>query len=302
MNVLGFSMLKQKTRDYQLLKSYILAKNTIENNSNSSCMNSLQIAVATHKYCKMPDDPIYLPLHVGAQLHPEINLGFQKDNVGKNISKLNNSYCELTALYWIWQNSSAGYKGLVHYRRHFSSGKKKKRFGADPLSLIATEADFQKLTAGNIDIVLPKKRRYYIETVYDHYAHTFDCAHFDAARRILKRLEPSYVRAWDALMTNRTAYLYNMFVMQADLLDSYCAWLFPILEELEAEIDTADMDAFQARWIGRVAERLFNTWITENNLRIQELPVLSTEPINWPKKILGFLSAKFFGRKYKESF
>lgn len=74
-----------------------------------------------HKPYRTPDDPAYLPLHVGAALHPDVLPGIQGDDEGDNISRLNASYSELTALYWMWKNCDADYKGLVHYRRLFAS-------------------------------------------------------------------------------------------------------------------------------------------------------------------------------------
>ena len=72
---------------------------------------------------------MYLPLHVGAEGKTDQNgnpldLGYQKDNTGENISNKNAAYCELTGLYWAWKNLDTDYTGLAHYRRHF--GKKTK--------------------------------------------------------------------------------------------------------------------------------------------------------------------------------
>lgn len=53
-----------------------------------------------------------------------LDLGYQKDNTGENISNKNAAYCELTGLYWAWKNLDTDYTGLAHYRRHF--GKKTK--------------------------------------------------------------------------------------------------------------------------------------------------------------------------------
>ena len=69
--------------------------------------NKVKIVVATHKKYAMPNDEMYLPLHVGATLHPDIDLGYQKDNVGENISQKNDSYSELTGLYWAWKDLDA---------------------------------------------------------------------------------------------------------------------------------------------------------------------------------------------------
>lgn len=48
----------------------------------------------------MPDDAMYMPLHVGKAVHPDVDLGeaFVADNTGDNISDLNNYYSELTGL------------------------------------------------------------------------------------------------------------------------------------------------------------------------------------------------------------
>ena len=61
-------------------------------------MNKVKIIVATHKKYKMPDDEIYLPLHVGCEGKEKI--GYQLDNSGENISNKNATFCELTGLYW----------------------------------------------------------------------------------------------------------------------------------------------------------------------------------------------------------
>lgn len=81
----------------------------------------ITILVAAHKA-----DPhtrtggIYYPIQVGKALHPELDLGFQLDNEGDNISYRNSSWCELTALYWGWKNiKDVKYLGLNHYRRYF---------------------------------------------------------------------------------------------------------------------------------------------------------------------------------------
>lgn len=88
----------------------------------------VRIIIASHKKYRMPDDEMYLPLHVGAEGKKaadgnDLDLGYVKDNTGDNISFLNASFCELTGLYWAWKNLDADYIGLAHYRRHFSMKK-----------------------------------------------------------------------------------------------------------------------------------------------------------------------------------
>lgn len=269
------------------------------------------IAVAAHKPYRMPDDDIYLPMHVGASLHPDVNLGerFVADNTGDNISDLNASYSELTALYWLWRHCNADYQGLVHYRRHFGAVNMTKRlFARDRFDRIARRSDIEAALdrkAGDgsaIEIILPKKRNYYIESVYSHYAHTFHAEQFDETRKLLAERLPEYVPAFDEVMAGKSAHIFNMFVMSRRRLDEYCSWLFPILDELTRRIDPGRYDAFNARYPGRVSERLLDVWLKTQGYAYTELPTVSPEPVDWFKKGGGFLVSKLTGKKYGKSF
>ncbi len=263
--------------------------------------NRIVVAVAAHKPYRMPSDDVYLPLHVGAALHPDACTGMQADNDGENISRKNGSYCELTALYWLWKNVDAEAKGLVHYRRHLGSPDPVRRKADDPFDRLVTGGELVGLLSGH-QAVVAKRRNYYIESVYNHYSQTFDGKHFDICRDILRETQPEYVSAWDELMCSRSAHIFNMFVMRADVFDAYCSWLFPILEELERRVDTTSYDSFANRFVGRVSERLLDPWLKVNDIDFTELPVVSPEPVDWNAKVKGFLAAKFLGKKYSKSF
>lgn len=45
------------------------------------------VAVISHKPYRVPVGSIYLPLHVGAALHPEVLKDWVQDNTGENISE-----------------------------------------------------------------------------------------------------------------------------------------------------------------------------------------------------------------------
>ncbi len=90
--------------------------------------------------------------------------------------------------------------------------------------------------------------------------------------------------------------------MREDLFNSYCSWMFGVIDELARRIDSTGLDAFQARWPGRVSERLLDPWLETNGIAYSELPVVSPEPIDWIAKGKGFLAAKFLGKKYERSF
>ena len=247
------------------------------------------VVLAAHKPCALPDDPLYLPVQAGAAGH-ELFL-HTGDNTGDNISHKNPFYCELTVLYWAWKNLDCDFLGLVHYRRLFRGR------GRRPLTLSEAEERLSRCP-----ILLPGKRHYVIETLDAHYRHTLDPAPLDEARRVISEKYPTYLPAFDKLKKRRSAHMFNMLIMRRDLLDSYCAFLFAVLADLEQRVDASQMDAFQARFPGRIGELLLDVWLQTEGCAYEELPVLYTEKVNWWKKGTGFLRAKFFGKKYEKSF
>ena len=266
-------------------------------------MKDIKIIIATHKKYFMPSDDMYLPLHVGKSGKEE--LGYQGDDTGDNISLKNPNFCELTGLYWAWKNLPNDYLGLIHYRRFFSvkSRAERKKNPLETLYLTREEAS-QLLSQYNV--IVPSKRNYYIETLYSHYANTLHAEHLDITREIIAEKCGEFLGSFDKVMKQRSGYMFNMFIMSKELTNSYCSWLFPILFELEKRLPADKYSAFHARFYGRVSELLFNVWLMQYNkktpIKIKELPFVYGEKVNWGKKILAFLQAKFLGKKYEASF
>lgn len=263
---------------------------------------SVKIVVATHKKYRMPEDEMYIPLLVGAE-GKEYDFGYQRDDTGDNISAKNSSFCELTGLYWAWKNVDADYIGLVHYRRHFVCKKNK-----DIWKRVLTYQDIEPYLKSK-DIFVPKKRRYYIESLYSHYAHTHYAEHLDKTREVIRRKCPEYLNCFDRVMKQTSGYMFNMFIVRKNLLDSYCTWLFDVLFELEKKVDLTGLSEFQKRCFGRISELLFNVWLEyqlERNVvqaeQIKKFRWGYMEPIRSRKKIQAFLFAKFCGKRYRCSF
>lgn len=258
-------------------------------------MKDIKVVVATHKKYKMPNDKMYIPIHVGS--YGKENIGFQRDDEGINISKKNTSFCELTGLYWAWKNLNADYLGLAHYRRHFKGKNKSK----DVFDKVLTNKEAEELLSST-DILVTKKRKYYIENIYDHYAHTLYIETLDTAREIISRKYPNYIKSFDTCMKHTHMHAFNMFIMKKDKFNEYCEWLFDILFELEEELKDKEYNAFHARYPGRVSELLLDVWLKQKGYSYVEVPFVYMEKINWAAKITGFLKAKFFKEKYEGSF
>ncbi len=269
---------------------------------------TVTIIIAAHKKYRMPEDRMYLPVHVGAEGKRDtdgnpLDLGYTKDNTGDNISYLNPSFCELTGLYWAWKNIDSDYIGLAHYRRHF--GRKRKD---DVFKGILTYDEIEPYL-GTVKVFVPTKRNYYIETLYDHYKHTHYAEHLDITRQIIAEKYPEYVGNYDRVVKHTYGYMFNMMIMKRELLNDYCNWLFTILFELKNHINEDELSSFQGRLYGRVSEIIFNVWLDQkltsgqlNKDQIKELPLIFMEKVDWKKKGTAFLKAKFGNKKYEGSF
>ncbi|MBF0715599.1 DUF4422 domain-containing protein [Gemelliphila palaticanis] len=263
-------------------------------------MNDLKILIATHKNFNVPKNSIYIPINVGADIN-NIHSDYLKDNVGENISNLNPYFSELTALYWAWKNLNCDYLGLVHYRRYFGKKDAKYKENISLEKLIIDLSDIEPFLSRDT-IIVPKYRKYYIETLYSHYSNTLDGSHLDITRNILLEMYPDYINSYDFIMKQTKGHMFNMFISSKELSDGYCEWLFPILFELQNRLDISKLTSFEARLFGRVSEILFNVWLDKNKIKTVELPLLDAFKINWIKKGSAFLMAKFFKKKYKRSF
>lgn len=225
---------------------------------------SLKIIVATHKEYDIPNKEYLLPVHAGAAL-TENNLPYQRDDEGLNISNKNKTYCELTALYWAYKNIKDDYIGLCHYRRYF---------------------DLDNVDIDQYDVILPKKRHYYIETVYDQFSHAHGSIGLDTAREVIKENYPDYLESFDKQMNKESLHIYNMLIMKYNLFINYCKFLFDVLSKVEDKLGDID------RLYGYIGERLLDVYLDKNNIEYKEVNVISTESTNWVKKIYEFLRRK----------
>jgi len=251
---------------------------------------NVKILVATHKPYWMPEDEIYLPVQVGAA-GAASDLGYSRDDSGDNISSKNKNYCELTGLYWAWKNLDADYVGLAHYRRHFTLRK-----GSDKKNLPITGEELKPLLE-NYDVLLPRKRNYFIDTTYDQYVHAHHKEDLDTTEAILKERCPEYLDAYNRVMKSTSGHRFNMFVMKKDMFDEYCSWLFSILFELEKRLDISNYSAYDARVFGFVGERLLDVWIMTNKANYKDIPYVFMEKQNWFIKGGNFIKRKIKGEK-----
>ncbi|MDR0899269.1 MAG: DUF4422 domain-containing protein [Lactobacillaceae bacterium] len=254
---------------------------------------NVKILVAAHKEYPMPSDlNLYLPIFVGADnFQGSIPPHDQLDNQGKNISKLNPFYNELTAQYWAWKNlKKVDAIGLAHYRRHFAVNGKK------GLENVLTQEQVESLLT-RYDVILPTKRKYYIESNYDHYIHAHKKEPLDLAAEYIKDKYPNYVPALEEVFAATSGHYFNMFIMKKEPFNDYSKWLFEILEAVYKKIDYSDYDDYEKRSLGFVSELLLDVWVKTNPVTYTEVPFVFEEKQDWLKKGSSFLLRKIKGDK-----
>ena len=245
-------------------------------------MKNTKIIVCCHKQDVMAKDAPYLPVHVGKALSGA-ELGIQPDNEGENISAKNRSYCELTGLYWAWKNlKDVDVIGLCHYRRYFDFHNQ--------CDSVMPETPFKTEDFDKIDLSIPAevtenihdgeayvaKPRFCRESLFMDYCRAHISDDIRTLENHIMTTQPEEIKeAWYEYMHRRCQLRhYNMFIMTWHDFDAYCSWLFPLLEEMERQIDITHYSAVQGRIFGYMAERLMNVWLLANGFKLHEQPVI----------------------------
>ena len=255
----------------------------------------IKVLIATHKNFKKPEGAFFLPIHVGKE--GKEDLGYIGDNSGEHISNKNNSFCELTGLYWAWKNESYDVLGLCHYRRYFDFEKSNIN---DTVFIDQKELDtyvFRKEKIANIlsmyDLILPKAKTYECSIEHD-YGYACSVEDFEILTNVIDKMYPEYSESWNqvANFSNKLMH-YNMFIAPKKITDEYCTWLFSILFEVEKGVKLSPY-IYQQRVFGFMAERLMQLYFTHHKFKAKHLPVLYIKDENFkhttPSKINTFLS------------
>jgi len=247
---------------------------------------SIEIYTITHKPFLPPDDPMYIPLHVGRAVSKD--LGYLGDDTGDSISRENPFFCELTGMYWIWKNNcKADYIGICHYRRYLISEK----------GMIFTERELEEILS-RYDMVTTK-----LLTLTCSYEHGFSKNHHDkdlkCTENVLLEKYPEYYDTYKRLVQGPNTYFGNIFITSKEMYARYCQWLFDILFEVKKRTDFTGYNSYEKRLFGFLSEFLQTVWISYNNLKVYECMVGMSGEKYETRKLKEELGAFFAKRDYK---
>ena len=244
--------------------------------------SGIKIYVVGHDRAETPNNSAFVPIQVGAY-DSILNVCPLKDDVGDNISALNQFYAEMTAMYWVWKNTQGqSHVGFFHYRRYLNFGEPFDTdlhwseqcfydFSPDTIARMGWDEKTIGEVCKNYDIVIPTKETVldpydwqHSDTLYNHYCGLHVRRDVDLAIELAKA-HPLTADVVDKVFRRKNGIFTHMYVMRRDIFDEYMDWIFGITREMEKRIDLSfpfyAKGAPQSRVFGFLGERLLNVYI-----------------------------------------
>ena len=172
---------------------------------------------------------------------------------GDYIDNLNPWYCEITALYNIWKHSTADIVGLDHYRRYFVQNNH-----------IITKEEIETILKDH-DIIMYKWPH---DTAFQDMDGAGKGKELRFALDLVEVLHNKEMRDFfETDMKQKGVYEGNMFICRKEVIDEYCQFLFPLLEQFDKghkfRINRID---------GYIAEYMFGPWMKYKQKKIYDCP------------------------------
>lgn len=263
---------------------------------NQIC-NRAAVYVMTHKPFPVPQDPMYIPVHVGrSQWLKEHSgeksplLSYVGDDTGDHISDKNCYYSELTGMYWVWKHAKADFVGTCHYRRYLLNEK----------GYMFTEAEIAAVLQ-KYDVITTKNLQLNFSYREGFAAHHKIC-YLEETAAVIRELYPEYSATFERLVQEKHTYFGNMLIAARGRYNAYMEWLFTILFEVERRVRVEEEDSYHRRIFGFISEFLQYVWITHQGLSVCECMVGmlgEKAEVSEVKKVLASYFAKgdFSGAK-----
>lgn len=255
--------------------------------------NTIKLLLSYHKPDYLFKDTVLTPVHAGrANALQRMAADDEKlkwllentvgDNTGDNISERNDTFNEMTTVYWAWKNYDAidnpDYIGFMHYRRHFIFDDKMEKASYECLDICEDYYEQIKYDEDKIidlledcDFICTKPQ--WRQSMYEHFRLNHEIQDLDTTVKILKEKYPEYASAADTYLNGHDAYFCNMFIFPRDIFFQYAEWFFDITLELMNQIDFTNKRLFVSEWLTGI----FITYLIQNGKKPKYLPMMIAE-------------------------
>ena len=276
-----------------------------------------KLFIACHKPTKKLEGELFQYVLGGASLNEkkEVSLRFAEncerradfwknvllDNEGENISNKNETYNELTVIYWLWKNI---YKfkeidniGFCHYRRHFvlnpTLKPKEDRWTVDFLTFSDQKQYLNKigLTNAKLDEILSSytaigaaitlpftvRQHYQLSEKNDNHVYR----DLLLVEEIVKEEFPDFSPCLEDYLDSKTHYYGNCFIFPKEIFCAYAKLIFGILEKFEKKVDLRERSMYSRRFF--ISERVtgaFFLMLEKQGKNIKKVPLSYLESID----------------------
>ena len=234
-------------------------------------MSNLKIFCTSINYYKILDKmPDYIqPIGLGENKFP---LHWLNEKKGKNISKLNKFYGELTGIYWMWKNIANNMDendkiGNCHYRK----------FWLNDLFLKKQKSSSQNIYTNLLNVRNPKIYSYkniqvqpIIFKEKSLLSDFYEIHKSDILEQSINFLEQKYQFKFKEHLDNRIFFPLNMFITTVREFNDYCEILFPWLEKCFEICQKKNLcKDYNTRLPAFLAERFTSYWFSQDKDKIE---------------------------------
>lgn len=240
------------------------------------------VYVLTHKNFIPPNDTkMYVPLHVGHTFCVS-DYGFMGDDTGDNISERNDTFSELTGLYWAWKNDdTSDIIGTCHYRRYLINEGEE----------LLTEPEVEEILK-DYDLITTKELKLNFPYEYGFKEH-HKPLYLEETKKAIESLYPEDLPVFNSAIKGVHTYFGNMMIMKKETYSAYMKWLFDILFFMDRNITVDEPDSYHRRIYGFISEFLLYVYVKSRGLKAYECKVGMTEEKAEIKEVRHAL-AEFF--------
>lgn len=267
---------------------------------------------------RIPNE-IYVNVDCGAIYSAKHNKKVNGDDSGDNISYKAPILSELTVQYWAWKNYNLDYYGLCHYRRFLSFSdnrwpiddrghvviEKLTRKTASHFGLLNNQKmleeipKFDMIYAERIPVKMIKTLEGNKENVLDMWMANEDLIPNKILTRLIeliKQMAPDYSDSLDLYLKSEYHIGYCCYVMKSELFNELCDLQYPILNQLESEMNMTQYAGKQKRCLGFAGEIMYGLFVfhqhyskKRNCKEAQLIFFEQTTNTNYLKKVRNYL-------------
>lgn len=210
----------------------------------------------------------------------------------------NLAYCELSVQRRLESRSTAPFVGLCHYRRVFLPRPRRLAPGPEPGTYAVTAWDWARTDAagaGERDLLAALQdrdwlvpvpydvRRAGLRDLLEQFTRNHPAVLLREARDALRDQHPHLPDLVEHLHRRTATPLWNLLLGRRELLVAYGRFLWPVLERCRERLEgSPDLEGYQSRWAGFLAERLHGYWLEHlavpAGARVGTLPVAHLQP------------------------